>query len=266
MKNYPDFDTAEHCANRYYREGEWDTDFDTIPPRRYKEVMQGVRIYEGGLFQIRSHLYRNDSFRSRIAAEFGIDVGLVRARTGYQYFMPDRTPVTKDAIIVGLAGSTGYFLYDHRHGMAVRMVSWNADEMEAVSYYGPNARPVGGRDITLRIVDKEAYKWNLAKLRPTRDLALSYAAVSPDAVHKTSWGESRVRANVGLVENELHSTLATDSNRVRQNYSVPSVKKNHVFLLHLGLLDTDLHGDRVNQLIGGMSRRPVTVPYLYFKT
>ena len=255
----PEFSSCEHVGGygrNVYTEDVWETDFTTIPPRLYKEPVRGLRVYQNGPIQLRTYLFRNPDVRHTLHADFGMDIGLIRRRTGYNYFLPDRTPVTKEAVVTDL--SYGYMLYDHNHGMVLRPAAYSPDEDEAIAYYSKGARPVGGLDFVLRVVDEEAYNWNLEKTRAARDFALAYVSL----VDTPLW-VSRYRKQPYLIRNYLRQLCAGDTNRIRQDYTVPDEEDNRDVLVQLGMMEK--RSPRLlSAFIRRMSTRRVVAPFLYF--
>jgi hypothetical protein len=164
------FEEFQNKPNTWRGGDPWETDFSTIPPRRYKTHEGYFRVYEHGMVEVYRAPYREraaDHERIQQGNRFGFHWKLL-SESKAQFFLPDRTPVAKSWI-----ASTTYLLFDSNHGMALD-VSWS----NPIHYYSAGARPTGGHEIKLNMYDPAEVRKLRNTIAPMVALATSYRAVS----------------------------------------------------------------------------------------
>lgn len=183
------FDEQENRSGYYRDNGEWQLDFSTIPPRRYKEHLGYLRVYDSGLVEIRRKPHcETDAIRTRnsLEQEFGIRWCLKSETTGIQFFTPNREPLLKDHI------KETCLLLDDNHGMALSL-GWSRGNLGHISYYSPGARPAGGIPIGVKVIDYAAVRKLRSKIAPMVMLATSYRAMSNSRISDGSTARDWLR-------------------------------------------------------------------------
>lgn len=165
------FDEAVHKPNGYINQYvEYEVDFDTAEHRKCKKD-QHVTFYENGTLVIRGAPYGgwyDPDIRDRLKKEYGIRFELKKDITGLEFFSPDDRPVAKSHI------GANILLVDDNHRMVLSNDRWG----DEIRYYGPHARPLGGRPIKVSSPNPAARKEYEAALADVFALARTYYALA----------------------------------------------------------------------------------------
>jgi hypothetical protein len=180
------FEEFQNKPNTWSGGDPWETDFRTIPPRRYKTYQGYFRVYEHGMVEIRRRPHGQigaESERQHQSHQFGFRWRLLQ-ETSAQFFLPDRTPIAKSWI-----ANTSCMLFDSNHGMALTC-SWQ--QGSEIHYYSAGARPTGGSEIHVDMYDPAEVRKLRNTIAPMVALATSYRAVS-DQRRNHEWAKEWLR-------------------------------------------------------------------------
>lgn len=82
--------TFDEVGNsRYYGRDPYQIDFDTNEHRKYKVVMDGVRVYECGIIRVEKSGIRDPGWRKEVRRIMGLSFLLSKEMTGYKFFDPN---------------------------------------------------------------------------------------------------------------------------------------------------------------------------------
>jgi hypothetical protein len=216
----------------------YQVDFNDYAERKYKE-QHGVRVYENGVVEIRHFPSNAPDTRETIRRQFGIHLELLSDIRGIQFVTVEGEPVAKAHI----RGATE-FLLDHKNGMALHL-SW--EDENHIRYYGPNARPIGGKPFTIGIPDRSAAKQLREQLADNLNLGLTLHKMQPDEPFSVS----------------MAIQYASDVNSGKCTSSLLNPRTDGDTLRALGW-HASVPG-RLNELLRDASTRYTEVEYLYFK-
>jgi len=139
----PDIFNLYHDEEFWNYDPEYELDFNSNPPRKYRES-RGVRFYENGSVEIQFNNYYQPLHRTVIEQAFGIIWKLKSRLFNYKFTRPDGSGVLKKEI------ATNILLVDEEHKM---LKAWNWRDPK-ITYLGSHARPAGGSPIIIRVLNK----------------------------------------------------------------------------------------------------------------
>ena len=225
----PTFDDATNTNGyRWTVKEEYQVDFSTNSHRRFKEEIQGVRVYENGLVEIAPYVYRHPDLRYQLRSKYNMEFLNPYEVRGFKYFSPERKLVRKDWV------EREFYLYDFRHNMMVRTPA---------CFYGDHARLIGEpiRIAEYRKADGDAFR---AKHQPLFDLAASFSAVSNEELWR------RQMNALPFFHNQLPEDLEL------------AIEQHKGLLYWLG---EQQRRKQLDVLIRNQVRVRYEVPFLYFK-
>ncbi len=232
----PDFESATN-ETRKWTVPPYHVDSDDPAGRKFKEEIEGVRIYEGGLVEIQPRVYRRPHIRYRLHKHLGLNfINPYEAEAaGNRYRTPEGKVVKKTWL------ERGYFIYDERHKMVVKAPA---------RFYGGHSRLVSETPIQVAEYRKALADEFRAKHKDLFNLALSYSAVQDAATraqyyHIPYWEIPSKMQSLPSIEDveggmEAHKGLLLWLGRAQRN----------------GLIDTLIHKS---------IRHRYEVPFLYYE-
>lgn len=156
------FDWENFPHNRGSFGAEWGLDFDSTPPRAYKQY-DFVTLYNGGPLEIAGNPYRNPTQLNVLRRSFGLDFRLWSDLGDLQLFSPDWEPIRKGGTDLDCV------LLDHNHKLVIAP-HWDA----TVIYYSPHSWPSGGRKFKYFVPNRERAKKLKLVLSDVLKLAHTY--------------------------------------------------------------------------------------------
>lgn len=160
--------------------GHHSLDFDSLPPRAYKQH-DFVRLYNGGPLEIAGNPYRDPHQLQELARAFDLDFRLWSDLSGIQLFAPDWRPVRKGGTDLDCV------LLDHNHNLVIAP-SWGKGK---VIYYSPWSWPSGGHAFTAFLPNRDRAKRLKLVLRDTLALALTYYTMRDCQVPEDGTNQAR---------------------------------------------------------------------------
>ena len=136
---------AESKHGHKWETAQYAIDWDYSNERKYKQICEGLRVYEDGTVKVNTLGDRKPALRRYLETELGVRIKRVADITGRKFYMPDGTKVAKKHIKqTGLLWDTtlnrGYVANYHRGG--------------SITLLHENAEPVAYSKVSLGIPNK----------------------------------------------------------------------------------------------------------------
>jgi len=219
------FEDAVHSP--YLRCGsdnvEYAIDFDN-GCRKYKQVEDGMRVYEGGLVTLGSNTYRHPELRYRMREYHGIHFKRVADTGGIKFTDPEGTPVQKSSM-----APSRILLIDYDRMVAVGLMNRTYEKGGLPGAYYPHwsAMPVGRSLIVTHRRNKEREQKWLAENDEFLKLCVTTHAML--ATDKQMWRIAGASASV--VAGKFMA--ADDNHTLRMRYSVGADFKDGTLFMKL---------------------------------
>lgn len=253
MKPHPTFD---EIAQGPYHNDPYGIDFTTNEERKVKRH-DHFTVYENGTLVIHDppyYCHNAPGERSYLRDKYGIEFRLLKDCTGMTFFTPEQEPVKKAHI-----DNASILLLDRNHGMALAQGhhrTYNKGHSDGeIRYYGPHARPLGGRPITVAVPDKRACAEYMTAIADTLRLAETYYTL------KSADGGESLSPFIGIHGYRFGEVRGV----IESRQVIPTkIEGQEPLIYRLGFLAAR-HPVALRNFIVSCTRRTTVVPYLYFK-
>lgn len=153
--------------------GRFEIDWDTYDYRKYREPVNGLRIYEAGFIELRSNYDGNPDGRFSIRAQYGIDLRQLSEITGVELLNPN----TGECVPKTWIDNTGPYYVDDKWGRVYSFGShWR--NRSTIKWLHPDAQPVCGATFEYFQPDQQRLKDMREKIAPLLDLGRTLNSVA----------------------------------------------------------------------------------------
>ena len=159
---YLTFDEVRHQGH-----GRYAIDWDTNSELKYKEPMNGIRVYESGVIVVHRNGYRDPAWRYDAKAKFDLNFVLTKDLTHVTFVAPD-TGVTVPDIL----------LHDTKLGRVYNLPHWQYSD--ALRFVSPDAQPMGGLPMTYYAPNVQRTAERTAVFEPMFELGRTLRALNND--------------------------------------------------------------------------------------
>lgn len=153
--------------------GRFEIDWDTYDYRKYREPVNGLRIYKAGFIELRHNYDGNPDGRDTLRRFYGIDLRLLSEITDAELFNPntgERVPKTR-------IDNTGPYYVDDKWGRVYSFGShWR--NRSTIKWLHPDAQPVCGATFEYFRPDQQQLKDMREKIAPLLDLGRTLNSIA----------------------------------------------------------------------------------------
>tara|TARA_R110000868_G_scaffold375165_1_gene639650 strand:- start:892 stop:1584 length:693 start_codon:yes stop_codon:yes gene_type:complete len=153
------FNEVEH-----FNDGEYGLDWRSEPPRKYKMVYRGIRVYENGPIEVSNQGARNPDWRHMAYNVAGLDFRLATDLKGCTLV----DPTTGLTVSKGLIEGDAPLLFHHELNRLYYVHDW-----DTIQFLSEHAQPIPAKPVTWMVRDKAKEATVREVLKPYIDLGVT---------------------------------------------------------------------------------------------